>query len=128
MQALDESELDRIPHAGHDDRDRRCRLVRGLCHCRGSRDNDLHLETDEVHGETGETVHFSVSESCFDRDVAPFHPSERQQALSKSVEGRIGLGGTATENAHPVDLAGLLGLDHERCGDEQRGDEGSELH
>src|SRR5262249_56330727 len=84
-QTLDEPELHRSAHAGHDDRDRGRRLPCGLSHCRGPSDDHLYVEPDELCREPGEAVHMALREPGLDHEVPPFHPSQSLETLAEPV-------------------------------------------
>jgi hypothetical protein len=105
--ALNESELDRITDAGHDDWYRGRGITRRLGHRRRPRDDDVRFETNELGGKR-EAVHVTVRESRFDRDGSALHPPQREQALSKRFNEWIRRAGPTVEHGHPVCRAELL--------------------
>lgn len=119
-QTLDEPELHRSAHAGHDDRDRGRRLPCGLSHCRGPSDDHLYVEPDELCREPGEAVHMAVREPGLDHEVPPFHPSQSLETLAERVHRWIRGGRSCAEHADAARLVGRL------CAGVRRRDEKAE--
>jgi hypothetical protein len=84
--AGDESAAYGIGNGRHDDRDRPGRVLGGLGRCPTQRDDDVHLQTDQVGREGGETIMLALGPSELDGDVLTFHIAQLAQALAEGLE------------------------------------------
>ena len=70
----------------HDDRDRPGRLLDVLGRCLTLRDDDVHLQTDQVGREGGVAIILALGPSGLDGDVLTFHIAQLAQALAEGLE------------------------------------------
>jgi hypothetical protein len=61
-------------------------LLDGLGRCPTLRDDDVHLQTDQVSREGGVPIILALGPSGLDGDVLTFHIAQIPQALAKGLE------------------------------------------
>jgi hypothetical protein len=84
--AGDESAPYGIINERHDDRDRPGGLLGGLGRCPTHRDDDVHLQTDQVGREGGVAIILALGPSGLDGDVLTVHIAQLAQALAEGLE------------------------------------------
>jgi hypothetical protein len=88
-------------------------LLGGQRSRRASRQEDLHLETDQFSGELGETIVPSLSPPVLDKDILPLDVAEVTKTLAECIdEMAFKRKGRVPKVADPWDLLPLLGLSH----------------
>ncbi len=108
-EAGDEAGPDRITAGGHDHRNGLCHVPRRQRGRRSPRQDQIHLQTDQLARESGEPFVAAVRRSVRDVDVLTVAVPELTQSLSERIEvGRVERGASRLEHADPIDLAGRL--------------------
>jgi hypothetical protein len=87
--AGDESAPQGIIDERHDDRDRPGRLLGSLGRGPALRNDDIHLQTDQVSREGGVAIILALGPAEFDDDVLTFHVAQLAQALAEGLETAV---------------------------------------
>ena len=138
-EALDEPLTYRVAGDRHDDGDRRGRLLERAQRRPGG-DNHIHLETDQLGGQTGEALRPALAPARFGHEMLSVHVAELAQSVQERVQTRggpglgpdqVGCRATTAEDPDPIDLArGLGGGDarHREGPEGEAADEGPPIH
>ena len=104
-EARDEPALDRIVGAErHDDRNRRCRIVRGTNRYRRSGNNDVDVEAYELGGQRRQPIRLAVGQSLFECDIAANDIAARTKLRQQNARERHIPESSETEKAYTVQL------------------------
>src|SRR4029453_12911338 len=112
-QAGHEPARDRIDMNRHDDGDRRRGALGRLGSGGGARDDDVHVEPNQLGGEGGEPVSVVAVESALDEDVLALDVPQLPHPLEETLPGAPApraVRRRTPEKAYPMDLRGLLGV------------------
>jgi hypothetical protein len=83
--------MNRIGNVCDDDGNRLTRLPGRTCHCFSTRrHDDFNLETDELGGEVGKALRFSLCGSTLDGDISPFEITKVIQTFPECLARRDG--------------------------------------
>ena len=116
-QARDEAELDRVPARGHDDGNRRGRLLGSECGLVGVGDDHVDLGVHQLRDEPREAGGLALRPARLERVRLTLHVSERRQALAQSREAPISILGAGREHADARDLRARLRGGRKRHGE-----------
>src|SRR5262249_1331360 len=122
----DDSGRDGINNDGRDDRDRRCRLSRGVDRWITGGDDDVHSQADKLGRETGQPVQLSLRPSGLDGELLALHATQLAQTLSEGLkQGAVRDGRAGRQVADTNRPRGLPG-GRQRCIEQRNSDEGNE--
>src|SRR5262249_28881040 len=111
-EGLNEALADRISRIDKDNGNRSSRIFGRLSGRRGSGDNYIDLETDQLGSRILELVGIPGSKSAFNQDVLSLNPPKISQSLKETVTSRHGR--SKPEIPYPSGLQRLLPARHRR--------------
>jgi hypothetical protein len=119
-----------ITDLDENDRNGSCGVLRGYRCRRPLGQEHVHFRTNQVSSEIWKSLQLVLRPPKFHRDVLALDPAEIAQTVSKPLnDTRVSGGRRAAQEAYPINLPRLLGLDGKRHGEENEDKgEGGAMH